>query len=315
MAILERAQRLFPLTSKRIVPDSTLELGPTVGLPSGYHPTNPALVRYEDGYFVCVRGVNYVYESPRSLVPTFTAGRGYHSLNRFILLDKDFKVRRQITELDGYLDNVEDIRLFEHAGRVHGIGTKPLDSDGSASRMCLIAFDQGLSDATLTSIESPFGFRREKNWCPFSNGSEIGFLYSCSPAVLVRLPPGQQKPSPANPLKSLPDTTQLRFLDCGSTPAQRTEHGFLFVTHRRSVQLPSFRRVYSSRLCLVSEDLQQVRQSAYFSIGEPTIQFISGLALTDSEVLLSYGVMDNRAFLSRFDRKKFFAALPCDERG
>jgi hypothetical protein len=313
MAILDRASRLFPLTSKRFVPDTTLELGAAVTLPSGYHPTNPALVRYEDGYFVCVRGVNYVYESPRSLIPTFTAGRGYHSLNRFILLDKNFKVRRQITELDGYLDNVEDIRLFEHAGRIHGIGTKPLDSDGSASRMCLITFDQSLSDATLTSIESPFGFRREKNWCPFSYGNELGFLYSCAPPVLVKLAPGQQKPVAA--AAPLPSTSQLRFLDCGSTPAQRTDAGYLFVTHRRSVQIPSFRRVYSSRFCLVSNDLRHVQQSAYFSIGQPTIQFISGLVLTDSEVLLAYGVMDNRALLSRFSRAKLMSALPCNQPG
>lgn len=308
MKTLERARRLYPFRALSIAPKSTVDLSTTVSLPEGYQPANPALVRYRDGYFACIRGVNYVYASPRKLVPTFTAGSGYHSLNRFVLFDAELRVQRQLTDLNTQLDNVEDIRLFTHAGRIYGIGTQPHEAGPGACSMCLLSFDDSLQSAELIPLDSPYGLRREKNWCPFSVGEELGFLYACNPDVFLRLPDGARKPvAPAG--RRLLSRERLHFLDCGSTPAQSLDGEHLFITHRRSVQLPSLHRIYSSRLCLVSPDLRRVRHSPYFSINSPTIQFVSGIDLTPDEVLLAYGEMDNRALLSRFDRTEFFARL------
>ena len=308
MKTLKRARRLYPFRALSITPTSTIDLSAAVSLPAGYHPANPALVRYRDGYFACIRGVNYVYRSPRKMSPIFTAGRGYHTVNRFVLFDEHFRVERQLEALDTKLENVEDIRLFVHAGRVYGIGTQPLEHGPGACRMCLVTFDEDLNAADIVPLDSPYGLTREKNWCPFSVGDELGFLYACNPDVFVRLPAGQHKPVAPNGHRLL-EPNRLHFYDCGSTPAQPLDGEHLFVTHRRSVRLPSLRRVYSSQLCLVSPDLQHVRRSQYFSIGRPTIQFVSGLQLTPDEVLIAYGEMDNRALLSRFDRAGFFAQL------
>lgn len=308
MKTLKRARRLFPITARSITPTSTVDLSASVRLPGGYHPANPALVRYHDGYFACIRGVNYVYPSARRMTPTFTAGRNYHTLNRFVLFDDRFRLQRPLAALDLELENVEDIRLFAHAGRVYGVGTQPLERGRGACRMCLLQFADDLSGAQLHPLDSPYGLRREKNWCPFSVGDELGFLYACNPDVFVRLPPGQKKPvAPEGARLVHPD--RLHFFDCGSTPAQALDGQHLFVTHRRSVQLPSLKRVYTSQLCLVSPDLRRVRRSSYFSIGDPTIQFVSGMDLTRREVLLAYGEMDRRALLSRFDRAEFFSQL------
>ena len=308
MKTLERARRLYPFRALSITPKSTLDLSTAVSLPPGYQPANPALVRYRAGYFACIRGVNYVYSSPRKLVPTFTAGDDYHTINRFVLFDAELRVQRQLTALNTQLDNVEDIRLFAHAGRIYGIGTQPHDAGPGACNMCLLEFADSLESAEITPLDSPYGLRREKNWCPFSVGQELGFLYACNPDVFLRLPEGTRKPV-APPGRRMLARKRLHFLDCGSTPAQPLNGEHLFITHRRSVQLPSLKRVYSSRLCLVSSDLRRVRHSPYFSINAPTIQFVSGIDLTPSEVLLAYGEMDNRALLSRFDRSEFFSRL------
>jgi hypothetical protein len=150
---------------------------------------------------------------------------------------------------------------------------------------------------------------REKNWCPFSIGDELGFLYACEPEVFVRLPAGASKPVALDG-RPLPAAQQLRFLDCGSTPAQLLEGQYMFIAHRRSVQVPSLRRVYTSRLYAVSPDLQRVRRSAYFRMGSPTIEFVSGMHLSTNEVLLSYGVCNRQALIARFDRAAFLAQLP-----
>lgn len=309
MKTLKRARRLLPLRVLDITPRSTFDLGACVTLPAGYHCANPSLVRYRDGYVACVRGVNYVYESPRSLAVTFSVGTDYHTLNRLVLLDDQFRLVRPLDALSAQLENVEDVRLFVHGGQLHGVGTQPLGQGAGACRMCLLSFDDSLEHVELRPLESPFGGKREKNWCPFSLGGELGFLYACDPEVFVRLPAGQSKPVAVDG-RQLPAAQALRFYDCGSTPGQDLDGQHLFVTHRRSVRLPSGYRVYTSRLYVVSSDLTSVKRSPYFRMGSPTIEFVTGIHLSQDEVLLAYGVRERQALVSRFDRAEFFAQLP-----
>jgi len=309
MKTLNRARRLYPFQVLDIEPRSTIDLSTCVTLPPGYHFANPSLVRFQDRYIACVRGVNYVYKSPRSLAVDFTVGHDYHTLNRLVVLDDQFRPQRQLDALNAQLENVEDVRLFVHAGRLYGVGTQPLGKGIGACRMSLLSFDAELNQVEKRPLESPYGGPREKNWCPFSLGSELGFLYACNPDVFVRLPAGESKPV-ALAGRRLPPPERLSFYDCGSTPAQMLDDQYLFVTHRRSVQLPSLRRVYTSRLYVFSPDLQRVRRSPYFRMGAPTIEFVSGLHLSRDEVLLAYGVRERQALISRFDRAAFFAQLP-----
>jgi hypothetical protein len=309
MNTLTRARRVFPFRVLNIKPSNIVDLGATVSLPSGYHYANPSLVRYGDGYIACVRCVNYVYRSPRSLAVDFTAGSNYHTLNRLVLLDKHFRPERQFDTLNAQLDNVEDVRLFMHAGQLRGIGTQPTAEGAGACRMCLLSFDADLNGVQLQPLESPYDGMREKNWCPFSIGDELGFLYACEPEVFVRLPASASRPV-AFDGQQLPAAEKLRFLDCGSAPAQLLDGQYIFIVHRRSVQVPSLRRVYTSRLYAVSPDLQRVRRSAYFRMGLPTIEFVSGMQLSTNEVLLTYGVCDRQALIARFDRTEFLGQLP-----
>ena len=309
MQTLNRARRLYPFHVRDLEPASIVDLGACVTLPAGYHCANPSLVRYQDGYVGCVRGVNYVYRSPRSLAVDFVVGNTYHTLNRLVLLDDQLRPRRQLDALNAQLENLEDVRLFVHAGRLHGVATQPLGNGIGACRMCLLSFDAELRQVELRPIASPYGGSREKNWCPFSLGNELGFLYACSPEVFGRLPAGESKPVPLAG-RRLPAKDSLRFYDCGSTPGQMLDGQYLFVTHRRSVRLPSLQRVYTSRLYLFSPDLQRVRKGPYFRMGAPTIEFVTGMCIGQDEVLLAYGVAERQALIARFERSAFFAQLP-----
>ena len=152
MKTLTRARRLYPFQVRDIKPTSTIDLGACISLPSGYHCANPSVVRYQEGYVACVRGVNYVYKSPRSLAVDFSVGSDYHTLNRLVVLDDQFRPLRQLEALNVQLENVEDVRLFVHGGQLLGVGTQPVGKGIGACRMCLLSFDASM---TLRPTPSP----------------------------------------------------------------------------------------------------------------------------------------------------------------
>ena len=58
-----KLRRLLPLSAERVVPANVVEISAYAKFPSGFHGTNPSVVKVRDGYLVCLRGVNYSIES------------------------------------------------------------------------------------------------------------------------------------------------------------------------------------------------------------------------------------------------------------
>jgi len=301
--MLHKARRLWPLWTKTLTPRWTLDLGALVDLPSGYWPANPSLTRVDGGYLASVRGLNYVYADPRRLVPTFTAGSDYHSVVRLLLLDDRLRPVRPLAALSDQLSGLEDLRLFQHQDRTFAVASAPRDG---GCHMCLVELDLAHERATVTPLASPFGLRKEKNWCPYSDGEHIRFLYASAPRIVLRYVPGDTR----LPLEADAARPPHTFLDSGSTPGQPLAGATVFVAHRRRVRMPQRDYVYASRLVALVPRDARVRRSPYFSLGPPTLQFISGLTLHDDDVVLAYGVRDREAWLAGLDRTRFFAALP-----
>ena len=45
------------------------------------------------------------------------------TVNRFLLLDWDFQLKRSLPHLDAAFDGVEDIKLFTFGGQLMGVGS------------------------------------------------------------------------------------------------------------------------------------------------------------------------------------------------
>jgi len=302
VANLRKLQRLLPLRHKVIEPDTKIDLGKFVTFPDGYRPTNPSVVRFGQDLLVCVRGVAYVIDEK-------CAAHGnadqMPSLSCLFLISNELTFKGHVQLSQTRLDNVEDLKLFGGLGRIWGVGAVPVSDprDPAACVATLVEFDAGLTDCRLIQFASPFGFPLEKNWAPFFANDAVHFVYSCQPLMLLRYDTITGSVAFAGPQRH--DPTTLKFLEGGSSGGIHAAFGEIFLTHRRVVRLPSRKRIYLSRIRVLSKDLVNLAAGPFFSIGRPTVQFANGMLLDEDRVLITYGEMDATAQLACFSRERF----------
>lgn len=309
MKKLEKLRRFLPFSVKQIWPIRQLNIGTLIDVPPGFYATNPSIVALDQQYVCVVRCVNYFYPSKKSLKVEFSVGNTHRTINRFVLLNKDLQLVKELEHLNSYfLDvNVEDIRLFKHEGDLLGFATLPHGEHGN--QMAFIRFDARLDRAEISSIASPYNQKIEKNWSPFSHNKEICFVYSFDPIKTFRLNIAEGRCDELD-LTSKPDLRlPLNYWDCGSTPGECINGEYLFLTHRRKVTLPSFNYSYANRLYSISNKTRKVASGRYFSIGHESIQFISGWHFSDDQLLVAYGRNDQKALIATFELRKFLELI------
>jgi hypothetical protein len=302
--LIKKLRRLAPLRFKKINPIRLIDLGGLVSMPIGYLPTNPAITEFMNTLVICVRGVNYKLGNVGHLHYEFTTGLDFESRNRVAVLDSSFEDARPLNQISTELDNVHDIKLFSDQGKLCAIGSRT-QQDGS-SEVVIFVFSRDFNVESIKVIASPFNRSIEKNWLPFCRGENLYILYSFSPKIILSMNPARSAVAPITPS---PNARKLDFLISGSTPGLELKGEYLFGAHRRSVRLPSRRRVYLNRLYVLEESTGKLRAGPWFSIGEPTIQFLNGMVLREKEALISFGEMDRRAWLAIFDRECFLREL------
>jgi hypothetical protein len=299
-----KLHRLLPLRSRSIEPDAVIDLGQYVRFPGGYRPHNPSIVRYGQNLLVCVRGVAYEAHEKFGF---YRNPDGLPSLNRLFLMDNDMRFVGRPAVADDRLDGLEDLKLFGGLGRIWAVGGLPIGDPKNFSGcvITLVEFNPDLTDCRLIQVQSPLGFRFEKNWAPFVADDALHFIYSCQPLVVLRYDPESRSVSFVGPQQRDPST--LAFLEGGSSGGFTTASGTVFLTHRRVVRLPSRRRVYLCRVRCLSRDFTSFRGGQFFSIRQPGkhIQFANGMLLDDDRVLITYGETDSAARLACFSTERF----------
>lgn len=300
-----KVQRFLPLTFKKTSPQDIVDLGRMVDWPDGYFPTNPSILKLADDFLVCVRGVNYVLESVRTMKPRFMKEERFRTLNKFFLTSSDFRTIRALPELDEAFAEIEDVKLFAAGGEIYGTGSRILDSAAKSCRITLGKISPDLTSASFRDIPSPFELPQEKNWSPFVHDGELYFIYSYHPLIVLKYRPETGEVEFCGAHCAAYGPQSFSFLVCGSSPGLETPAGYLFVAHRRSVRLPSLQRAYFSRLYHLDRQMSEVTGGPYFVIEQPAIQFVNGLVMDEGSVYITYGNNDNSAHLARFSKDEF----------
>jgi hypothetical protein len=157
----------------------------------------------------------------------------------------------------------------------------------------------------VIQVQSPLGFRFEKNWAPFIASGTLHFIYSCQPLMILRYHPESCSVTFVGPQRS--DRAALEFLEGGSSGGFAMSDHTVFLTHRRVVRVPSMRRVYLCRIRCLSNDFTSFAGGPFYSIRQPGkhIQFANGMLLEDDRVLIAYGETDSAARLASFPAERF----------
>jgi hypothetical protein len=222
------------------------------------------------------------------------------SLARQVQVDTTDKISGAPLSANG----IEDVRIVTTPdGRLEGMGCLPssnfrIKPNGGlgfgsefSTKMARLQFGPGYELSRLTTYESPFKRRMEKNWAPFYYQGKFCVVYQWNPLIVLELLPE----GTTRFLKWLQSSSQLKALR-GSSQGIATPNGFLFVIHEKFAHAGKVR--FAHQFIELGHDLQPRRISEKFGfISSKQLEYCSGLALFHGRCLLSFGFNDSLAFL------------------
>lgn len=282
-----------------------------VTLPEPLAPTNPSLVRDEDGYRGVVRGVNYRLESGRYRV--LDDDGCVRTRNFLVRLTDDFAVadvremrdaaplwRDPVARIRGF----EDCRLFRWNGSWWCSATaRDLAPEGIAT-MCLLRLD---ADGDVVAAHALRGYGddlHQKNWMPTVD-ARLRFVYSLGPTIVLDA--------------TAADGTFV--VETGTDPGVAIDHwrggspllrwgsGHLALVHE-ATDTGTGRR-YTHRFVELDARYLPVAASDAFHFGVADVEFAAGLTTgADGDTLVaSFGAADRTAMLAVFAAGEVRASL------
>lgn len=263
---------------------------------------NPSIVVAWDQLVVSVRVMN----DGRSLTYLGTLNDGPQLSHASCLANDwrlvgDDKVQLKV----GRQTDIEDLRLFLHNGRLHGIGTiHGIGGETLNVRAVLVEIgDDGSHYETAKIIPS---HRQEKNWMPVVDGDQLRFIYSIDPELrVVDFAPDMKAPM----------TRSMGFIRGGSQLIPY-RGGWLAIVHEvyktmtpaaHNPLLGGFpapaeaRPIYVHKFVRFDRNLREAQQSNPFKFRHDGIEFCAGLARWGEGLIASFGISDQEAWVVAFD--------------
>jgi len=274
---------------------------------------NPSIAADGDGFRMIVRTATYYFDPEhgfRSLLDDGTS----RSLNYLVELDADLVVRRvagladrsqDVTRHPSWVRGYVDCRPFKVGDRWFASAAVGDHSSESRFQMVILSLDSEVIEHVVT-LPSPDPSRDEKNWMPVVVGDELHLIYNCHPTVVLRchLDSGRleklvERPGP-------PVAAGFR----GGSQGVAVDGGTLAVVHEVTrVEHHLCIHRYSHRFVLFDHGYEIVAVSPPFCFASPMVEFCSGLARRDGELLLSFAISDQTPYLAVVDEAAVLALL------
>lgn len=260
---------------------------------------NPSIVRKDDKYLIALRhtnfirkGTNYTTRDGSPIRTTYTI----HSYDENLQFIESKPLVTNIDELgkiDMRVQGVEDIRIgyTETSANCYGKDlwfTGTTYQLGSPTKMVIGSLteenDKYVAKLTLPNQIQPF--RAQKNWLPII-GTDT-FIYGWNPIQIYD----------SNDTLVRELTTQIAAIKnaSGSSCAILWNNGYLCIIHHVIV-VNDERRYISAFVHLTDNDAKVSRPFVMEYVHG--LEYISGIAMKDSELLITYGIDDKYAVLSR----------------
>ncbi len=248
----------------------------------------------EDGFSMIVRTANYQIERG-----VLHAEGVLHNINYLVSLDAGLGVR-EIEPIvdraerppvhDSQIAGYEDCRLLELDGRWYASATACDMNPVDRREIALLSFD-GASIVRAQPLAGPDPSRHEKNWMPFVLDGELHFLYSCSPAIVLRCDVRTGAMTRVAESEA-PAGEGFR----GGSQGVRVADGYLFVIHETVREEHALR--YLHRLVLLDDELRLAALTPQFTFAADRVEFCAGMAVRGGDLVLSFGVSDAAAGLA-----------------
>jgi len=219
----------------------------------------------------------------------------------------------------------EDVRLIYFRGNLYGIATSREHTRSNINKMYLLKYDGDNKDKVtvkaLVHENSALNLfdedRCEKNWSPFVCNDELLMIYTFSPLIILHCDV---------------DTGMLRFKQHSITKRDMTsyrggtqfvpfhlfeQNGYLGIIHQVAQRpLPNniWGRYYFHRFVFIFNHNDNHKQKKGFRVRavskpfyfrEKTVEFASGLVVTDTEIIITYGFEDKQPWQCNIPLESF----------
>jgi len=274
----------------------TLDLGSLVELKEGWHACNPSIIRDEGSYNLSVRTVNYTINPNGSYnYPSFVGTETYWvKLNDSLGKISSVKLQNPAGRADALIRGIEDVRFYKRDGNlVYALGVRA-DGEEGFPQLYDCQWDQSGELEHCCRVSAPG--RVEKNWLPFELNGDDKVIYCTGPQLRI-MSLGIEPDIIGEPALNVHD------LRGGAGPIPFM-NGMLWITHQVTIRGGMTRRTYMHRFVWVPsfDQAHDMRVSRPFYFQDQTIEFCSGMCRHgNSEILLTYGFMDNTANLAVVD--------------
>ncbi len=216
-------------------------------------------------------------------------------------------------------DGLEDPRLFSVGERLMclwsglSLGSKApsrdhdgmdWDADWSETTNTMVLGEiRGTEVVGARALPSPTSRAREKNWMPFVDATKVEFVYYAADGGILELGASSDSPGTLRGVPVRPRTRRVLTGWSGSSQAIPWDGGWLGVVHLALRGIPILSRyrpaVYLHRFVRFGPDGRVDGMSRPFRFRRLGVEFCAGAVVDGPDLLLSFGVDDHRAFLSR----------------
>ena len=142
----------------------------------------------------------------------------------------------------------------------------------------------------------------EKNWSFVEYKNKLCVIYKWNPLIIAEIDYSNNK---LNLLEDRGKISNLFIKAKGSTPGYKINNEIWFVIHKSQSftnnNLEYFN--YQDFFAVFDLDMNLIRYSELFKLGDYRIQFCTGLIVKESEVILSYSLMDTQSYISVYSMK------------
>jgi tetratricopeptide (TPR) repeat protein len=261
----------------------------------GFRPCNPSLAVLQGRLWCVLRTVNWRLEGGAYLVE----GDGVVRTRNYLLeLDDELRPLSSVPIVEDpprpphpAVEGLEDIRLFAHQGQLRASCTIVCHEPGHRRRLAVfdLALDGRASGLTAQSYQDQL---HQKNWVPFVEQNQPGFIYLTDPTTVLRWDPESRQ---VEERLRQPCPLALEH-QRGSSGAIPFEGGWLYVTHE--VIHGQGRRTYLHRFLQLDAEFRLSALSEPFFFTRLGVEFCCGMVERRGELLLSFGVEDRQAWMA-----------------
>jgi len=231
---------------------------------------------------------------------------GFQSSSWFAEFDSSLRIKRldRIDDSAVGIDRqawnrLEDCRLFRWKDAWWFTATWVLQEQPHVCQVALCRLE-GSKVVEWHLLPSPEGSQMEKNWMPQVDGDTLRWIHWIDPMQVLTFGGGGLS------CKRLGRYGRLEKW-AGSSQLVRYRDGWLCVIHFRYNWRGEI--FYAHRCVELTDDLQLRRMSPSFVFETEGVEFCAGLYLTDTHMVLSYGVWDREARLIRLELSVLDAML------